>query len=196
MRKCILVLLILGIWTLQAPAQTIWQIAPGRSSVKFKIKHLFLFHVEGKFRKFEGKVVTPDEGFANAQIEATIQAKSIYTGIRDRDRDLLGEDFFYVSEFQKILFKSKSTVKTGENNYKIIGDLTIRGITKPIELMAEFIGQKELSSGESRVDFNATGSLNRLDYGLRWNVLMETGKAIVGETVEIMLSIALLKRNE
>ena len=196
MRKCILFLLALVIWIPQASAQTAWQVAPGRSSINFKVKHLVLFHVKGKFRKFEGKVVTPDENFANAHIEATIRVNSIYTGNRDRDRHLLGEDFFCADEFPEIIFKSKSTVKTGENTYKITGDLTIRGITKPIELKAKYGGQKKLSSGQARVDFKATGSLNRFDYGLRWNEVMETGKAVVGKTVEITLKIALLKENE
>lgn len=187
---------VLSFWTYQASTETTWKIAPGRSSVKFKVKHLLLFNVEGKFKKFEGKVVTQDKDFTNAQIEAVIESNSIHTGNRDRDKDLQGEHFFYTSEFERITFKSKSIAKIGEDDYKIIGDLTIRDTTKTIELIAEFTGLKELANGKSRADFIATGTLNRLDYGLKWNEFLETGKAIVGETVEIILKIALLKEDE
>lgn len=196
MKKYVLTLLVLGIWALQVSAQTIWHIAPGRSSFNFEVKHLLFFKVEGKFKKFEGKVVTQDGDFANASFDGKIQVSSIYTGNQDRDNHLLSEDFFCADKFPEIIFKCKSSVKTGENTYKIIGDLTMRGITKPINLTAKYEGQKKLSNGKTRVDLTFTGSLNRFDYELKWNEIIESGKAIVGKMVEIRLNVVLFKGNE
>jgi len=152
--------------------------------------------VEGRFKKFEGTVVTQGEDFATAKIDGKIQANSVYTGNQDRDKDLAGEDFFYTSKFPEILFKSKSSVKTGDNTYDFIGDLTIRGVTKPIVLKAKYKSQQKLSNGMTRVNLFVTGSLNRLEYGLKWNDIIESGKAIVGDEVDIKMNIALLKDNE
>ena len=174
--------------------QTTWRMAPGRSFIKFKVKHLLLLNVEGKFRKFDGKVVTQNRDFSIVQIEGSIPVNSIYTGNQDRDRHLLEEDFFYVDQFPEISFKSKSIHKTDEQTYKIEGDLTIRGITKPIQLEGKYSGMKVISSGKILAEFTAYGSLNRSDYGLRWNTITEAG-ALVGETVEIILNATLIKEN-
>ena len=189
----LLIVFLLGICTFESPAQTTWRVAPGRSSIQFTVKHLVLLDVEGKFRKFEGTVVTQDESFMNARIDATIYVESIYTGNQDRDKDLLGEDFFSAEKFPTISFTSRSVTKTGNDSYKITGNLTIRDVTKSIELVARYIDRKELSTREERMDISVTGSLNRFDYGLRWNALTETGSVIVGETVDLRLNIALLK---
>lgn len=196
MKKYVLTLLVFGACIIQVYAQTTWHVAPGRSSVHFEIDHLLFFKVEGRFKKFEGTVVTQGEDFATAKIDAKIQANSIYTGNQDRDKDLIGEDFFYTSKFPEILFKSKSSVKTSENTYDFKGDLTMRGVTKPIVLKAKYKSQQKLPNGKTRVDLSVTGSLNRLDYGLKWNEIIESGKAIVGDEVDIKMNIALLKDNE
>ena len=193
MRSFLLALLAFVISTFQARAETTWRVAPGRSSINFKVSHFIFFDVEGRFRRFEGKVQTSRGDFADARIEAKIQAGSIYTGNLDRDKDLVGEEFFDASKFPKIAFKSNTVSKApGENTYRINGDLTIKGITKPIVLTAKFEGRKILSDGSTRVDFTANGLLNRFDYGLKWNEFTEAGGAIVGEIVEINLKIALL----
>ena len=196
MKNAVLTLLVLGIGTLQDSAETIWHIAQGRSSVNFIASHLIFLRVEGRFKKFEGKVVIRDKDFANAKIDVKIQVSSIYTGNRDRDTNLLGEDFFYAKKFPEIIFKGKSLVKTNENTYKIIGELTMRGITRPIILTAKYESQKKLSNGKRRVDLTATGLLNRFDYGLKWNEIMEGGKAVVGKIIEITLNVVLLEGNE
>ncbi len=193
MKYLILSLFALGACFFEVSAQTVWRVAPERSSVNFEIDHLLFFKVEGRFKKFEGTVITQGDDFANAKIEGKIQANSVYTGNEDRDKDLLGEDFFYTSKYPEFIFKSKSAEKTGENSYKFTGDLTIRGITKPIVLNATLESKKKLPNGKTRVYLSVTGTLNRLDYGLKWNDIIESGKAIVGDEVTIKMKIALMK---
>ena len=190
--KHTLTLLILAVWTPLAFGQTTWQVAPGRSTISFKVRHLILFEVEGKFKKFNGTVVTKKDEFSDARIDVTIPVSSIYTGNKDRDNNLQDEDFFYAERYPTIRFTSGACIKTGEDTYRINGKLTIRDVTCPIELTAVFKSRKDISGGRTRVDFTATGSVNRFDYGLRWNELLEVGKPLIGETVEIILKIALL----
>ncbi len=194
MKRTILILLLWGMCTYPVYAETTWQVAPGRTSIKFKVKHLVFMEVEGKFKKFEGKVVMPNEDLTDATIEGRIQANSVYTGNHDRDDHLRGEDFFNVIQFPEIVFTSQSIVKVShEEIYRMRGNLTILGVTRPIELEAVCSGKKQLSNGKTRMDLTVTGSLNRFDYGFMWNEIMENNKSIVGDTIDITLNLALLK---
>lgn len=181
-------------------ADTTWRVARGPSAVEFRVRHLLFSKVEGSFRRFSGSVVLPDSGadggdedFSDARIAATIEVASIYTGHRDRDRSLQGEDFFWAGRYPRIHFESRSVRRTGERAYRVQGDLTLRGVRREIELVGEYLGQGALPTGELRADFELTGSLNRFDYGLRWNELLETGGALVGEEVAITLKIAIVR---
>jgi polyisoprenoid-binding protein YceI len=184
---------------LAGAAETTWRVSPGPSSVEFSVRHLLFSKVEGSFRRFSGSV-TQDlenggdpEDFSGARIHATIPVKSIYTGHRDRDRSLQEEDFFWAGRHPAILFESRSVTRTGAKTYRVVGDLTIRGVQRRIELEAEYLGQSSLPSGELRADFELSGSVNRYDYGLRWNEVLETGGALVGAEVEIRLKIAVIR---
>lgn len=177
-----------------AAAQTTWRVATGPSSVDFKIQHLLFSEVEGTFKKYRGHVVTPNADFSDAFVEAVIPINSIDTGNRDRDSDLLNEDFFYATQYPEMHFKSLSFEKTGEHTYTIIGALTMRGVTRTIELIARCTDPRVISGGRIRVDFTANGSLNRYDYGLRWNEVVGD-KLLIGKTVEITLNIALIKES-
>lgn len=193
MRVSLLVLLASVISTVPARAETTWRVAPGRSSINFKVAHLVFFEVEGRFRTFEGTVQTSGGGLSDRRIEAKIQAGSIYTGNQDRDEHLIGEEFFDARKFPEIVFKSNTVSKVaGEDTYIIDGELTIKGITRAIALTTKFEGRKSLSDGSECLNFAASGLLNRFDYGLTWNERAEGGGAIVGEMVEIELKIALL----
>lgn len=194
MYKYIVTTMALMFMVTTAYAETTWQVAPGRSSVNFKVKHLLFSHVDGRFKKFEGSMVTPSEDLSGAQLEATIHTGSIYTGNQDRDKHLNSVEFFSSDIFPKITFKSKKFVRTDAETYKILGELTIRGVTKPVVLTAKYEGQKTLKNGKQRLDFVAAGEVNRFDYDLKWNEFMESGGgAIVGDMVEIELDIALFK---
>ena len=151
MMKYMLCLLMTVLWAWPVSAQTIWQVAPGRSTIGFKVRYLLLFEVEGKFKKFEGIVVTQGDDFSDARIEVTIPVNSIYTGNRDRDQNLLGEAFFHADRFPTILFKSTTIVKTDAHTYTIHGDLTMRGVTKSIEMKVKYKDSRTLSGGSTRM---------------------------------------------
>ena len=172
-----------------------WQLAPGRTSIEFKIKHLVVMEVKGKFKKFEGNIVTTNQDFSTALVEVSIPVASIHTGNQDRDTHLLGDGFFGADEYPHITFTSTEFIKTGEDTYTISGNLTIRDVTRPIELSADYSGQKLISGGKTRADFAITGSLNRFDYGLRWNEVSEAGRVLVGETVTLTMNIALIEED-
>ena len=188
----LLVLLAIPCQALEVQAETMWQVAPGRSTIDFKVAHLLFLKVGGRFREFEGTVQTRQADLTQATIRVTIQAASIYTGNQDRDEHLLAEEFFHASRFPQITFESQEIARSAEGDtYKIAGNLTIRGITKPIDLVARLEGRKTLPDGTDCIHFTASGLLNRFDYGLKWNELAETGGALVGELVEIGLKVVL-----
>ena len=192
MKKTTLIIIFLIILVDPLWAQTSWEIAQGPSSIKFKVNHLIFTTVEGKFKDFNGEVVTSnDHSLADSQMEAKIEVGSINTGNQDRDKHLNSEDFFYAEKFPEIIFRSKSVEMTENNTYKIIGEISIRGVTKTIELVGQSSDIRQLSDGRIRMDLTATGKLNRYDFGLKWNDIMETGKALVGENVELSLKLAL-----
>lgn len=180
-------------FTAPAVSQTTWRVAAGPSSVDFKIQHLHFFEVEGSFKKYSGRVVTIHEDFSDALVEAVIPVASVDTGHRDRDNDLMNEDFFYAEHYPEMHFKSQSFEKTGEHTYKIVGELTMRGVTRTIELIARCTDPRIIAGGKTRVDFTANGSINRYDYGMRWNEIVGADQLLLGKTVEITLTIALIK---
>lgn len=191
---CLFIIIVLGASV--CSAETTWQLAPGRSKLGFKVKHMVFLDVEGRFKEFQGRVITPGEDLSQAQMHVIISADSVYTGISDRDRHLVSKEFFNTEKYPDITFTSREVIKMDDPDgecYKIIGDLTMRGVTRPIVLMAKCQSMKKLPNGQTRLDLIATGTLNRFDYQLQWNEMLETGKAIVGETVDLELKIALLK---
>lgn len=174
-----------------AAAATTWQVARGPSAVSFTISHLIFSEVEGRFSRFSGSVDLPGESFEKARIEADIDVASIRTGHRDRDQHLVSEDFFFADEFPRIRFVSRNVRRTGKKTYEIVGDLTIRGVTREIVLAANHMGRKETDAG-ARLDFVATGSLDRSAYDLRWNRIWD-GRAVLGNDVQIRLKVCLVR---
>jgi polyisoprenoid-binding protein YceI len=171
-----------------------WRLSRGPSAVNFTIRHLILSEVEGRFTRFTGSVDCPDDDFTKARIEATIDVESVYTGHEDRDRHLRSDEFFAAAKFPWIRFASRSVRRTGPDRYEIVGDLTIRGITREIVLAAKSTGRRATSAGD-RLDFQATGSVNRSDYDLRWNDIWE-GRALLGEKVRIELKVVLVESRQ
>lgn len=196
MKRGIFLLIFLMLTMPVSAEESSWELAPGRSKLGFSVKHMVFMDVKGRFKRFEGQVVAPGDDLTQAQMKVTILADSVYTGISDRDRHLISKDFFNAQQFPEITFQSREVIKVEHPDgecYKIIGDLTMRGVTKPIELMAKCLSMKQLPNGRTRMDLVATGTINRFDYQLQWNELLETGKAIVGENVDLDLKIALMK---
>lgn len=175
---------------LSARAET-WKIQRGPSALGFTIEHAHFLQVNGDFKEFSGTVVCPDGDFTRAQIDVVIDVGSIYTGHSDRDRSLRHEDFFFAERFPQMRYHSRSVQPLGDSKYLITGDLTIRGVTRPVSLEAQLIDRRTTRRGE-RIDFLATGRLDRYDFGLRWNDVLEAGGLLVGREVELRLEIALL----
>ncbi len=175
-------------------AQTTWIIDPSHSTVEFEVSHLTVSSVTGYFTSFSGLIESKnDNDFIDSKITATIQVASLTTNNLERDKHLKEDDFFNASKFPEIHFKSTDFKKNGNGNYILSGLLTIRDVTKPIDLQVDFGGVVALDD-KKRAGFNATGSINRFDFGLKWDDVLDSGGLIVGEKVNIILKIAATKQ--
>ncbi|MBX3017587.1 MAG: YceI family protein [Bdellovibrionaceae bacterium] len=169
------------------------QIAPGtynidpmHSKIGFEIPHLVISTVEGKFEKFDGKIVA-DKDLAKSKVEVNIDAASINTAVEKRDEHLKSPDFFDVAKHAKLSFVSKKVTVTG-NGLKIQGALTIKGVSKDVTLDANYLGQVKDGYGNEKIAFKAKTKINRKDFGLTWSNMVEAGP-VVGDEVEIQLNI-------
>lgn len=170
-------------------AAEVWQLAPGPSSVEFTIGHLIFSTVTGRFGRFQGTVDFPGDDVTDARVEVAIDITSIYTGHADRDRELLGSEFFAADRFPEMRFESRSVALTGPGTYRVTGDLTLHGVTRQVDLKARSSERFTTASGERR-DFRATGSIRRSDFGITWNDTW-AGRLILDDRVDIQLDIAL-----
>jgi len=159
-----------------------WNIDTAHTSIGFKIKHLVVSTVRGHFTEFSGYVEANDDTFENAKVTFTAEAKSVSTSNEARDNHLRSADFFDVEKFPQITFNSESFVKKGDS-FEIIGNLTMKDVTKEITLEASFAGIGTDMEGGRIASFDITGSISRKDFNLTWNNLIETGQAVVGDTV-------------
>ncbi|RYE59433.1 MAG: polyisoprenoid-binding protein [Sphingobacteriales bacterium] len=166
-----------------------WVIDPKHSDVQFKIKHLVISTVTGSFRKFDGKVVTQGSGFENAKVNFSIDVKSIDTNQAQRDGHLQNGDFFAADEYPEINFEATSFVNKGDSDYKMIGNLTMKGVTKPVELNVEYGGSEDNGHGVLKHGFEVTGVVNRKEFGMTWNKLTDTGGLGLGEDVKLIANI-------
>jgi polyisoprenoid-binding protein YceI len=175
-------------------ANTKWVIDPTHSEIGFKIKHLMITNVSGKFESFEAEVQTEGEDFSTAQIEARIQAGSINTNNLQRDEHLRNSDFFEVEKNPEILFTSTKVEKLDNDNFVLYGNLTLKGITKPVKLDVEHSGTTKDPWGNQKAGFVITGKINRTEFGLNFNAALETGGLVLGEEVKINSEVQLVKQ--
>jgi polyisoprenoid-binding protein YceI len=168
---------------------TTWVIDPLHSEVQFKIRHLVISTVTGSFNKFEGRAVTEGEGFANAKVYFTIDVKSIDTNQAQRDAHLQNSDFFGADLYPQITFESTSFVNTGDNRFKMIGDLTLKDVTKSVELNVEYGGSQRSMQGVVKHGFEVTGIINRKEFGMTWNLVTDTGNLGLGEDIKLVANI-------
>lgn len=173
-----------------------WNIDPSHTLVEFAVRHMMLATVKGNFSGVSGTLIGDPNDLTNAKISVSVDINTIDTRNADRDQHLRSADFFDAENFPKMTFESRNITRTGENTYNIEGDLTIRGTTRPITLEAEFMGVGPDPWGNTRAGFEATGKLNRKDYGLTWNAALETGGVLVGEEVKITISAEFVKQAE
>ncbi len=162
------------------------------SEVGFDVRHFFS-KVHGRFNSFTGKIVFDEKTPANISIEASADANSIWTDNERRDGHLKSADFFDAEKFPTISFRSTKVVAAGKNKYKITGDFTMHGVTKPVTFDAEFLGSGQVGVGGqswgTKAGFTATAVINRKDFGVSWNKTLDNGGAMLADEVTIVLNI-------
>jgi polyisoprenoid-binding protein YceI len=171
--------------------KTKWAIDTTHSEVQFKVKHLVISTVTGSFKKFSGEVLSADESFEGAEVNFSIDTNSIDTNQPERDGHLKGEDFFAAERFPSINFSG--VLDKSKNDYKLVGELTIRGVKQPVTLDVDFGGVVKDPWGNIKAGFEVNGKVNRKDFGLVWNALTEAGGMVVGEDVKLHFNVELTK---
>lgn len=170
-----------------------WQIDPAHTRVEFRVKHMMVTHVRGSFDSFEGTVDFDDADPTATRVDVTIDASSINTHEPNRDGHLRSPDFFDVENYPTLTFASRRVEPVDDTHAKLIGDLTIRGITREVALDVEFVGSGKNPWGKTVAGFNAWARINRKDWNLTWNVGLETGGFLVGDDIAINIELELVK---
>jgi polyisoprenoid-binding protein YceI len=171
-----------------------WEIDSSHSSVHFSVRHLVIARVRGTFTRWSGTVQAPGDDFAKAIVNVTIDASSIDTGVAQRDTHLKSVDFFDVEQFPELRFVARRVQPRAGAELDVVGDLTIKGITREVVLRVEPHGQAKDPWGNVRAAFTAKTSIDRKDFGLTWNQVLETGGVMVGDRVEIEAEIQAVKQ--
>ena len=166
-----------------------YEIDPSHSLVGFKVKHLAISNVFGKFTTFQGNFAYNPAEPTKASVEAVITVNSINTDEKKRDDHLRSNDFFNAQSFPEMKFKSKEVKEVNGKSFKVAGDLTIRDVTKPVVLDVTYEGSATDPWGKERAAFSASTKINRRDFGLSWNKLLETGALVVGDEVTIQIEV-------
>ena len=196
MKKTVLFLSILFLTIIYVNAQeTKWGFDKAHSKIQFDVAHMVISEVSGQFQEYEGTVVTTKEDFSDAKIDFSITVKSIDTDNEDRDNHLRSADFFDVEKYPKITFSSKEIKKVGEHQYQLIGNLTLHGVTKEVILDAKYGGTIKDPYGNVKAGFKITGVIDRTDFGLKYNSVMDAGGMMIGEEVTIICKVELIKLN-
>jgi len=170
-----------------------YAIDPSHSSVSFKVRHLAISSVPGKFGDFKGTFSFDPQNISASKAEVQIVASSINTGEQKRDDHLKSGDFLDAGKFSAITFKSNKVEKVSDTEFKAFGDLTIHGVTHPVTLNVTYGGSATDPWGKERAAFQATTKINRKDFGLTWSKTLETGGLVVGEEIDITLEIEGIK---
>ena len=167
-----------------------WNFDPVHSSADFAVRHMMVSTVRGGFKNVTGTINFDPDNIEASSVEATINVSEMSsTGVADRDNHLKSPDFLEAEKYPTITFKSTSVKQTGDNTAKISGDLTIRGVTRQVELNTEFLGQVTSPYGQTVAGFEATTTINREDFGLTWNMVIEGGGVMVGKEIKISLAV-------
>ena len=172
---------------------TKWEIDTTHSEITFKVKHLVISTVTGKFRTFDANIETDNEDFEDAKVTFEADINSIDTNNEDRDNHLKSDDFFNAEEYPKMTFESTSFERNGDGEYKLVGELTIRGNTKTVELDAEYGGTVMDPYGNTKAGFEVTGKINRKEFGLTWSAVTEAGNVVVSDEVKLIMNVQFVK---
>lgn len=169
--------------------KTNWKLDPTHSEIEFKVKHMMISTVTGSFSEFDATAETEDDSFKNAEFAFNAKVDSISTKNEDRDTHLKSDDFFNEEQFPQLTFKSKSF-----NGEKMVGDLTIRDVTKEITLDVDFNGIAEDPYGQTKAGLEATGTINRKDFNLNWSAVTEAGNIVVSDKVKLIANLQFIKQ--
>jgi polyisoprenoid-binding protein YceI len=173
---------------------TKWALDPTHSEVSFKVKHMMISNVTGHINSFQVDAQTDHDDFSKAKISFTGDISSIDTNNGQRDGHLKSGDFFDAEKYPQVKFEASNYEKTGSGDYTLAGNLTIRDVTKPVNLKVDFGGVAKDPYGNIKAGFTVEGKINRKDFGLTWNAATEAGGVVVGEDVKIHAEIQLVKQ--
>ena len=172
-----------------------WVIDPTHSTVEFEARHLMVTKVRGRFGTVDGTLNIAEDALQSS-VHAVIQAASVDSGDPKRDEHLRSADFFDVEHYPTIEFQSTSVASRGGDRYDVVGDLTVRGTTREVTLALEYHGEVIDPWGGKRAGFSAETTVNRKDWGLEWNVALETGGLLVSDKVKLVLEIQVVKQEQ
>ena len=175
-------------------ANQTWALDPTHSELQFKIKHLMISTVSGQFNNFKASVETENNDFTQAKVHFEALVDSISTNNEQRDAHLKNGDFFDAERYPAITFESEKMEKISDDEYKLLGSLTMRGVSKKIVLNAEFGGITKDPWGNTRTGFSVTGKINRLDFGISFGAVSETGGLLLGDEVKISANVQFVKQ--
>lgn len=170
-----------------------WNLDTAHSEIEFKVRHMMISTVKGQFKNFEVSINSESDDISKGTVSVKIDTTSLDTKNEQRDQHLKSSDFFDATEFPTITFVSTSVVGDVQDEFKINGDLTVKGITKPIVVKAEFGGIAKDPWGNEKVGYTVKGAINRSDFGLTWNAALETGGVMVSEEVKFEGELQFLK---
>lgn len=173
-----------------------WKIDPAHSHIQFSVRHMMISSVRGEFEEFDGEVNFDQDDPESSTLNIRIDANSINTRENDRDNHLRSPDFLNAEEYPVLTFESKRVQQTGENEGRVVGDLTIRDVTNEVVLDVIFQGLAKSPWGATSAGFSASTKINRKDWGLTWNQALETGGVLVGDKIKIDIEVELVRQEE
>lgn len=172
-----------------------WQIDSAHSGIHFAVRHLVIAKVRGHFSRWSGSVSVPDGDVSRAVVDVTIDTSSIDTGVADRDAHLRSADFLDVATFPEMTFRASRTEPVSTDRFRLVGELTLRGVTREVVLDVESAGQTQDPWGNLRAGFAARTSIDRKAFGLTWNQVLEAGGVMVGDRIDIEIEIEAVRQS-
>ncbi|HUL59746.1 MAG TPA: YceI family protein [Anaeromyxobacteraceae bacterium] len=171
-----------------------WQVDAAHSAVNLTVRHMVISKVRGRFTKWNAKLALDAADLGRSSVEVEIDAASIETGVADRDAHLRSPDFLDAQKFPTLRYRSRRVEAVSTERLRVVGDLTIRGVSREVVLDVEYGGQGKDPWGNQRAGFTATASLNRREFGLTWNQALETGGVLVADRVDVEIELQAIRQ--
>ena len=172
-----------------------WKFDPMHTSIEFSVRHMMVSRVKGRFGTISGAIDLDESNLINSSLEVEVDTASVDTGLSPRDNDLRSPNFLYVEKYPRMTYKSRR-IEPRKDGYQVIGDLTIRGVTREVVLDADFAGIVTDPYGNVRAGFSAETEIDRKDFGLEWNMALEAGGVLVGDKVKISVEAEAVREGE